>query len=317
MRQIIPKKYTPLPIKEIITMAKNDPHELVRASEAYYNQQVLSAAHKIAINPEYRFVLLCGPSASGKTTTAHKLKHRLMGYGAGARVVSMDDFFMGIQYYPKLTDGEPDMESFECIDHDLLNDCFEELMKTGETNFPIFDFAQQKRSEKKHHVQLGKKDILIMEGIHALNPEILSNIPQEKIFRIYVSVRTKFVDKKDKTILVPKDIRLTRRIVRDYNFRNYSPAQTLHSWVNVVAAERINIDRYRDDVDLKIDNTIDYEVCIWHRLLKGLLNSVQDGDYDEHPQVERIFEALTHFPEIDYMLIPKNSLLREFIGKDI
>ncbi|MCL2035169.1 MAG: nucleoside kinase [Oscillospiraceae bacterium] len=316
MRQIIPKKYTPLPIKEIITMAKNDPHELVRSSEAYYNQQVMSAAHKIAINPDYTFVLLCGPSASGKTTTAHKLKHRLMGYGAGARVVSMDDFFMGIEFYPKLPDGEPDMESFECIDHDLLNKCFEELFETGESDFPIFDFANQKRSERKHHMKLDKKDILIMEGIHALNPEILSNIPQRKIFRIYVSVRTKFIDR-EKTILVPKDIRLTRRIVRDYNFRNYSPTQTLNSWVNVVAAERINIDRYRDDVDLKIDNTIDYEVCIWHRLLKGLLDSIQEGDYDEHPQVERIFEALTHFPEIDYNLIPKNSLLREFIGKDI
>lgn len=316
MRRIIEKKYSPIQISEIIGMAKNDPHGLVRSSEEYYNRQVLAAAHKIAMNPYYSFVLLCGPSASGKTTTAHKLKHRLMSYGAGAKVVSMDDFFMGIENYPKLSDGTPDMESFLAIDHEFLNRCFKDLLESGKADFPIFDFTKQARSERRHRIQLGKKDVLIMEGIHALNPEILKNIPDEKIFRIYVSVRTKFVDR-DKTVLIPKDIRLMRRIVRDYNFRNYSPVQTLQSWENVVAAERLNIDRYRDDVNLKIDNTIDYEVCIWHRLLNSLLETTQEGDYDEYPQVERIFNALLHFPEVDHSLIPQNSLLREFVGKNL
>lgn len=316
MRTIIERKYSPLQIKTIIDMAKTDPVELVQSSEEFYNTQVLTAAHKIAENADYRFVLLCGPSASGKTTTAHKLKHRLIHLGVGARVVSMDNFFVGINNYPKLADGTPDMESFQNVDQELLNKCFEQLLNTGEAMFPVFDFATQSRILQSHHMRLDKNDVLIMEGIHALNPSILNNIDSKNVFRIYVSVRTKFMDF-DETILIPKDIRLMRRMVRDYNFRNYMPVQTLKSWVNVVAAERINIDPYRDDVDLKIDNTIDYEVCIWRHLLQNLLESTEKGDYGEYPEIERIFDGLTHFPQLDHKLIPKNSLLREFIGEKV
>lgn len=316
MRDIIPKKYSPLPIEPIIELAKNDPQKLVDSSEAYYNEQVMNAAKRIAANPNLRFVLLCGPSASGKTTTAHKLKHRLIAQGVGARVVSMDDFFLGLEHYPKLPNGKPDMESFQAVDHTMLNKCFAELMETGKSNFPEFDFVNQRRSFETHKVEIGEKDVLIMEGIHALNPQILSNISRENIFRIYVSVRSKFISK-NKTILIPKDIRLIRRMVRDNNFRNYSPLQTLESWVNVVAAERVNIDLYRDDVDIKIDNTIDYEVCIWHSMLTGLLKSAADGVYDEYPSIERIFHGLDYFPSIGNEFIPKNSLLREFIGENV
>lgn len=316
MRDIIEKKYTPLEIESIVKVAESDPAELVRMSEEYYNAQVMAAAQKIASNGEYNFVLLCGPSASGKTTTAHKLKHRLIAQGVGARVVSMDNFFIGLENYPKLPDGSPDMESFQAIDHDLLNKCFGELMATGEAMFPEFDFAVQMRRHESHYMKLEKNDVLIMEGIHALNPEILSNISREKVFRIYVSVRSKFVNG-DETILIPKDIRLIRRMVRDNNFRNYSPALTLKSWGNVVASERINIDLYRDDVDLKIDNTIDYEVCIWRHLLEGLLSYSEKGKYDAYPEIHRIFTGLGYFPAIDNALIPKNSLLREFVGESI
>lgn len=316
MRDIIEKKYYPLEIQGIINMAEKDPAELVRASEEYYNNQVLSAAHVIAKCPDYKFVLLCGPSASGKTTTAHKLKHRLIAQGIGARVVSMDNFFTGLENYPKLADGTPDMEAFQAIDHELLNECFEQLMQTGEAMFPEFDFATQSRKFSCHPMSLCKNDVLIMEGIHALNPAVLSNIPHENVFRIYVSVRTKFISGDD-TILIPKDIRLMRRIVRDYNFRNYPPTATLQAWVNVTAAERLNIDLYRDDVNLKIDNTIDYEVCIWRDLLQNLLETTKQGDYDEYPMIERIFNGLMHFPQLNYKLIPQNSLLREFIGENV
>lgn len=316
MREIIEKKYTPLEIGPIVSMAETDPAGLVRVSEEYYNNQVMSAAKMIAANPHYNFVLLCGPSASGKTTTAHKLKHRLIALGVGARVVSMDNFFLGLDYYPKLADGSPDMESFQAVDHALLNGCFETLMQTGEAMFPEFDFATQTRRLACHPVKLGKNDLLIMEGIHALNPAVLSNISRENVFRIYVSVRSKFVNGEE-SILIPKDIRLIRRMVRDNNFRSYSPLSTLRSWGNVVASERVNIDPYRDDVNLKIDNTIDYEVCIWRHLLEDLLRSGGEGGYDEYPEIQRIFTGLGCFPGLDYRLIPKNSLLREFIGENV
>jgi len=263
---------------------------------------------------ECKFVLLCGPSASGKTTTAHKLKHRLIGLGVGARVISMDNFFMGIEKYPKLPNGKPDMESVEALDLELLNICFEKLQKQGEAALPTFDFAAQKRCLESHHVSLSQGDVLIMEGIHALNPQVLSNIPGQNIFRVYVSVRSKFING-DEVILTPKDIRLTRRMVRDHKFRGWPPHSTLEQWEHVLEGERENINPYRDDVDLKMDNTIDYEVCVWHGLLTGLLKDRKK--YEMYPEIQRILQGLLRFPRLDYNLIPCNSLLREFIGEEI
>lgn len=317
MRGIDEKKYTPLEIAPIVDMAKNDPAELVRRSEEFYNAQVMVAAKEIVENPHFRFVLLCGPTASGKTTTAHKLKHRLVHLGTSAEVISMDDFFKGVEYYPKLPNGKPDMESFQDVDHELLNECFERLLKTGAAEFPIFDFAAQDRSSTTKKVSLNKGGVIIMEGIHALNPAVLSNISRENIFRIYVSVRSKFVNGND-SVLVPKDIRLIRRMVRDNNFRSWPPLATLSSWGYVIAAERVNIDLYRDDVNLKIDNTIDYEVCIWQKTLHDLLSSTLGNDeYNAYPEIQRIFDGLERFPPIDVKLMPKNSLLREFVGDKI
>lgn len=317
MKAIIEKKYTPVEIETVSRMAAQDPAGFVRTSEEYYNSQVMSAATTIRENmPRYKFILLCGPSASGKTTTAHKLKHRLIAQGVGARVVSMDNFFTGMESYPKLPDGTPDMESIQAVDLSLLNSCFNELLETGRSLFPVFDFVAQEQRLAVHEMSLGDGDVLIMEGIHALNPNVLKDISRDNIFRIYVSVRTKFVEAGEK-VLVPKDIRLIRRMVRDYKFRNYAPVETLEYWKHVVAGERINIDLYRDDVNLKMDNTIDYEVCVWRNMLHNLLESVNLADYEAYPELERIFQGLTRFPEMDYELIPGNSLLREFIGEDI
>lgn len=317
MREIIEKKYSVLEIETVKDLVFRSPADLVASSEEYYNSQVMAAATTIRRNmPRYKFILLCGPSASGKTTTAHKLKHRLIAQGVGARVVSMDNFFKGMESYPKLADGTPDMESFEAVDMELLNECFAELLETGESMFPVFDFPNQRQLPAQHKMELGSGDVLIMEGIHALNPRVLENISRDTIFRIYVSVRTKFVEG-DRTVLVPKDIRLIRRMVRDYKFRSYPPEKTLAYWKHVVAGERINIDLFRDEVNLKMDNTIDYEVCVWRRVLHNLLESVNIGDYEEYPELTRIFAGLTHFPEMDDRLIPKNSLLREFVGDDL
>jgi len=314
MKNILEKKYTPVEIEGIVELAVRDPQHLVDNSEEFYNNQVLRAAEHISRRPECKFVLLCGPSASGKTTTAHKLKHRIIHQGRGARVISMDNFFKGIESYPKLPNGKPDMENVETLDMELLNRCFEELMQTGESRLPTFDFVAQQRSLESHHVRLEAGDVLIMEGIHALNPMVLNRIPRENVYRIYVSVRSKFINGGE-TILIPKDIRLMRRMVRDHNFRGWPPESTLEQWVHVLEGERQYIDPYRDDVDIKMDNTIDYEICVWHDLLNSLLSDREK--YAVYPEIDRIFDALMRFPCLDYKLIPKNSLLREFIGGEV
>ncbi|MFV0401907.1 MAG: uridine kinase [Oscillospiraceae bacterium] len=314
MKQINDKKYTLVETEEINQLARENPARLIADSEAYYNDQVMNAAKLIRkAGGRYKFVLLCGPSASGKTTTAHKLKHRLVAQGIGAGVVSMDNFFMGMDSYPLLPDGNPDMESIEAVDMELLNQTFEKLLSTGGSKFPVFDFTTQTRHLEHQEMALGEKDVLIMEGIHALNPAVLRDIPRDRVFRLYVSVRSRFING-DRRILDPKEIRLVRRMVRDHKFRNYAPTQTLDYWHNVIASEKVNINPYRDDVDLKMDNTLDYEVCVWHEMLQSLLQSIQVGDYSEYPQLEHIFDALLHFEELNHELIPKNSLLREFIG---
>ena len=315
MRAINEKKYSVLEIDTVNRQAQENPANLVTQSEAYYNSQVMRAAEMIKdAAGQYRFILLCGPSASGKTTTAHKLKHRLIAHGVGADVLSMDDFYRGMEYYPKMADGNPDMESVQALDMDLLNYCFDQLAQRGQAMFPLFDFATQKRTLEAQPISLPPGHVLIIEGIHALNPQVLAHVPPEQIYRIYVSVRTKFMSGAD-TVLVPKDIRLMRRMVRDSKFRNYPPIHTVRYWDHVVASEKINIDLYRDDVNLKMDNTIDYEVCVWHQILKDTLEHVDDDVYDQYPQLALIQKGLRLFCGVDQGLIPSNSLLWEFIGK--
>jgi len=315
MRDILEKKYTRIDIEEVQAMAREDPARLVQTSEEYYNSQVMGAARHIAQASQYRFVLLCGPSASGKTTTAHKLRHRLRDLGVHSPVISMDNFFRGIDSYPLRDNGMPDLESVRNMDMELLNECFDRLMEKGEAMFPVYDFVEQCQKRDAYRIRLGQRDILIMEGIHALNPMVLSHIPNHRIFRLYVSVRTKFVSGEEE-VLKPKEIRLIRRLVRDNNFRNYPPQSPLKQWAHVLEGELENINPYRDDVDLKMDNTLDYELCVWHEQLQSLLKTVDSAIYDTYPEMQRIFDALRRFPQIDHNLIPENSLLREFIGTD-
>ncbi|MCL2578822.1 MAG: nucleoside kinase [Oscillospiraceae bacterium] len=313
-KQFLEKKYTPLELSGIVQMAEKDPLSLVARSEDYYHHQVEMAMLRIKKNmPNYKFVLLCGPSASGKTTTAYKLKESLIQNGMRARVVSMDNFFIGRENYPKLPDGSPDMESVYTLDLKLLNKCFNELQTTGKSLLPKFDFVSQKLILEAHPVDITGGDVLIMEGIHALNPEVLSDIPNENVMRIYASVRSKFVSGEE-DILIPKDIRLMRRLVRDDKFRSLSPIETLKTWENVLDGERKYINPYRDDVDIKLDNTIDYEVCVWRFMLQNQLDIGGPEGFCDYPAIYRIFKGLTRFPSIDPASIPADSLLREFIG---
>ena len=313
-KPFLEKKYTPLEVSGIAEMASKDPDELVKRSEHYYHHQVETAMMLIKKNvPNYKFVLLCGPSASGKTTTAYKLKENLIQNGVGARVLSMDNFLLGIKNYDTLPDGTPDMESIKTLDLELLNECFGQLLSTGKSMLPKFDFEEQTLIKGVHPMEIPKDGVLIMEGIHALNPEVLSDIPRENVMRIYASVRSKFVCGGE-DILIPSDIRLMRRLVRDHKFRGYPPASTLKAWKNVLEGERQNINPYRDDVEIKLDNTIDYEVCVWHYMLQSQLDITGPEDHAGHPAIERIFKGLLRFPSIDPVKIPHDSLLREFIG---
>lgn len=314
MRKINQTSYSVMTIEEINAIAEQSPQNLVDMSENYYNSQLDSAIQTIKDSQgSYRIILLAGPSGSGKTTTAHKLKDRFRAKGIGAKVLTMDNFYRGIANYSLMDNGKPDMESVETIDLPLLNKCLREIVATGYSQFPVFDFANQVRLDEKEEVSLAENDILIMEGIHALNPMIIENIPKDKLFRMYVSVRTKYT-LKDEDVLRPSDIRLIRRMIRDTLFRGYSPQKTLEYWEHVIKSEKIILDPYRDDVEFKMDTTLDYEGCVWHELLNDTLDKVDINLINQYSAMQRIIKGLKAFNALNPDKIPENSLLREFIG---
>ncbi|MBP0980643.1 MAG: hypothetical protein J5968_00400, partial [Oscillospiraceae bacterium] len=286
---------------------------IARCEKDYYHQIDRVVERVLDSRGRIRVILLAGPSSSGKTTTANKLSEEFFKIGINAPVVSLDDFFLGKENYPKLPDGSPDMEALEALDLPLINKLVKELMETGEAVFPTFDFAISRRSDVTHTVTLGEGGVLILEGLHAINPRLLDSISDNKIFRLFVSVRTKYLDD-EKEVLVPKDVRLIRRMVRDHKFRNQSPLETLLGWRDVLDGEEKYIYPYRDSVDFKIDSALDYEACVFHHYILPMLESLKD-DAVYSGKVKQVVDILEAFDDIDYTYIPKNSLLREFIGE--
>ncbi len=297
---------------EINQLAQSDPRQLVELSEANYRLQVDEVTDKIlAAGGQYRIILLAGPSGSGKTTTAEKLAESLRAKGAGAEVMSLDNFFKNHEEYPILPDGTRDFESVYALDIDRIHYCLGQLLEEGHSTFPVFDFYTTRRAPEGVEISLEEGEVLIVEGIHALNPLLRETLPQEYLLKLYVSVGTCYVWQGER-VLSPQGIRLMRRMVRDNNFRNYLPIQTMSRWARVLEGEQEFIYPFRDDADLVIDSSIYYEPCVFHQHLLPLLAPKESGEYAE--QIQGFFDALGLFCEIDKEYIPADTLLREFIG---
>ncbi len=313
MKIINKYKNSHIDISEINELVKNPQMFIARCEMDYYRQIDRVVEKVLDSNGRIRVLLLAGPSSSGKTTTANKLSEEFFRIGINAPVVSLDDFFLGKEHYPKLPDGSPDMEALEALDLPLINKLVNELLENGEAVFPTFDFTMSRRSDKTHTVTLGKGGVLILEGLHAINPRLLDSVSDNRIFRLFVSARTKYLDG-EKDVLVPKDMRLIRRMVRDHKFRNHSPLETLLGWSDVLDGEEKYIYPYRDSVDFKIDSALDYEACVFHHYILPMLESLKDNAVYSG-KVKQVVDILEAFDDIDYTYIPKNSLLREFIGE--
>lgn len=297
---------------EVINKCAKDPERFVANCERDYMSQIQSVVNEIIYNGA-RVVMLAGPSSSGKTTTAHKISKCFSERGIKAPVVSLDDFFLGKAHYQRLPNGLLDMESINTLDLKLINQVFAQLTKTGEADFPLFDFENSCRKEEVNHISLGENDVLVVEGLHALNPLLTESIDAKDVYKVYVSTRTQFMYKGEE-VLTPKDNRLIRRIVRDHNFRNRAPKKTLDDWVNVLDGEKKYIYEFRDNADFKIDSALNYEGCIFHHYILPLVDELK-GDPTYGGKIRQIVEILEAFDDIDFSYIPEDSLLREFIGK--
>lgn len=303
-------------VQQINRAAGEDPAAFAQACERAFHDNVKSiAARLVAEEPACRLVMLAGPSASGKTTTAHILADALRETGTGAQIISLDDFYRGEHQAPLLPNGRHDYENVEALNVEEVRRCLGDLTTTGRCNMPVFDFSIRLPYPHRRQVVLEDREIAIVEGIHALNPELTGALPTARVKRIYISVKQGICDG-ERELLGPNEMRLVRRIVRDRNFRGTPPWVTLDMWGNVMDGERKYIKPFRCTADFTINSFHAYEPCVLKSQAADLLHTVPQEAPDRETAL-RLLDALERIEPIDGSVVPKNSILREFIGGGI
>lgn len=289
------------------------PEVLIEKSEKRYQNIIENVSSRIIEGDGHEIVMLAGPSASGKTTTAVKIKKQLEKTGHKAYTVSLDDFYLTPGTGPVDENGDPDFETVYALDIELIEKCIGELIEKRESYLPEFDFVNKCRYLEKNHIKLNKGDVLIFEGLHALNPLITDKLPQQHLFKIYVSVSSRIYDKNRNIVLNKRNMRFVRRLVRDFNFRASSPENTYYLWQNVTAGEDKYLFPYRFLADARINSIHLYEPCI---LKNDAINMLREIDKDSpfRREAQKLIRSLEKFPEIPKEIIPEDSLLREFVG---
>ena len=306
----VPKRLVEI---DLYNVAAQSPAALAEMSEKSYRQRVAYAAQKIR-DSRAKIVMLTGPSASGKTTSAHKVAEALEASGTPAHVISLDNFFKGAQYYPRLPDGTLDYENPDTLDMPLIRQCLSDLSTTGKTVLPIYDFTTESRSSETETLDL-KGGVCIVEGIHALNPELTSLVPGEEVYRIYAGLREEYcID--GRRVINTQDIRLCRRTLRDAAARGRSPEKTLAMWDRVMDGETRYIKGFKTTADFLLDTSFTYEMGLIAQLLQKVRRQfVLEGHNAElWDETARRFEHVAPLP-LD--LLPADSMLREFYGGEI
>ncbi len=305
-------------IEDINALAQSDPEGLLRDCDRDYDRRVEQVGDMIQENlPNSPIVLLSGPSGSGKPTTAMKLRDALTRRAEKSHSVSKDNYFLTVrpETVPRTPEGEPDLESPLCLDMDLLNEHFT-LLTRGERIFiPKYEFSRRMRTiEPSASLRLGKNEVAIFEGIHALNDSITEAHPEA--FKLYVSASSNFVDDDGEYAFKGSWLRLVRRVVRDRLFRGSDPTETMQMWANVRRGERQNIDPFRHKADVQLDTAFPYEVCVLRQMAIPLFVRVPE----DIPRREEMLSAgagLERFVPIDPALLAPDAMLREFTGGGI
>lgn len=304
-------------LKDINLKTVSDPAAFIEEGDAQYRAKVEKAAQMIIDNRKNSpIVLLSGPSGSGKTTTAMKIADELRRRGVGTYYVGMDDYFKTIDpdTVPRTPEGEMDLESPLCLDMELLNRHFTQLSEGKRIFVPKYEFSRKMRiQEPSKAIRLGSDEVVIFEGIHALNDMITERHPEA--FKLYISARSDVMFE-NRLVFKRTWFRLVRRTVRDYNFRGSDPAETMSMWANVRRGEKANISPYKDKANLQFDTALPYELPVFNRTATELFKSVPEG-IDRFDELREVLPALQLFGEIDDKYVAEDSLIREFIGGGI
>ena len=301
-------------LSELNFRTVSDPRGLIEEGDAKYRSNVETAAEKIVKNIKNSpIVLLSGPSGSGKTTTAMKVSEALERRGVCSHYVGMDDYFNTVnpETTPRTPEGEYDLESPLCLDMELLNDHFTRLSRGERIFVPKYEFSRRMRAfEPSKSLKLGKDEIVIFEGIHALNDMITMRHPEA--FKLYISARSDVCFGKQ-IVFKRTWFRLVRRIVRDFNFRGSSAAETMSMWANVRRGEKAYISPFKDKADFQFDSSLPYELPVFNHTATALFQTVPEG-IERFDELRAVLPALQLFGDIDESLVPADSLIREFIG---
>lgn len=285
---------------------------LIQLSEIMQDYKLLNIAEEIVLNKDdYKVILLSGPSSSGKTTTSMKLSLYLKSLGLNPTHLSMDDYFLERDETPLGPNGKPDFESLNALDIKLFDSQISKLLKGTKVTVPTFNFISGKK-EYKRTIQMQKNDILIIEGLHALNENILKNIPKKNKFKVYISPLT-YLNIDDDNRISMTDLRLLRRIVRDNRTRGYSPSTTLNNWEDVRKGEEKYVFPYQDNANVMFNTSLAYELGALKTYVEPLLYTVKADD-PEYLTARRLLELLKCVLPISSESVPQISIIREFIG---
>ncbi len=289
--------------------------ELILFSEALHEKKIAELSNKIKEHGNVKLVLIAGPSSSGKTTFAGKLGMSLRVNGLKPVTISVDNYFVERENNPRDEFGNYDFECIEALDLKLLNDQLLDLLNGKEVDLPTFNFKTGHKEYLGNKLKLKKDEIIVMEGIHCLNDKLTNLVPAENKYKIYISDLTVLnIDYYNR--ISTTDTRLLRRIVRDYNFRNYSALHTLNMWYSVNRGEQKNIFPYQETADYMFNSSIVYEISALKKYAVPLLNEIKPTEH-EYSEARRLLALLQYFEDMDDTLIPNNSLIREFIGGSI
>lgn len=286
--------------------------DVINISEALQEKKIAQIAEQIAARPGVKLVLLAGPSSSGKTTSCKRLSIQLAVNGLKPLQISLDDYFVDRERTPKDENGEYDYESIYALDLQKINDQFNALFRGEEVELPKYDFQSGKSKKSGQRLKMNDNNVLVVEGIHALNPELTAQIPNEQIFRVYASALTTIL--LDNHNYIPTtDNRLLRRIIRDYKYRGVSAQDTIHRWPSVRAGENKWIFPFQENADAMLNTAMLYELAVLKMQAEPLLEQVPEN-CDEYAEAYRLLKFLKYFKGIPFNNLPPTSLLREFLG---